>query len=47
VALLSRPARKGKAPVRPDFTARLKAIYGDLELPVTATEVLAQEPGDR
>lgn len=47
VAMLSRPARKGKAPVRPDFTARLKAIYGEQVLPVTATELLAQERGDR
>lgn len=47
VAILSRPAINGKAPVRPDFIARLKTIYGELELPVTATEALAQERGDR
>ncbi len=47
VAMLSRPGRKGKPPARPDFAARLKAIYGDRELPVTATELLARERDDR
>ena len=47
VAMLSRPGRKAKAPARPDFAARLKSIYGDKVLPVTATELLAQERGDR
>lgn len=47
VAMLSRPARKAKAPARPDFAARLKTIYGDKELAVTATDLLAQERGDR
>ena len=30
-----------------DFAARLKTIYGDKELAVTATDLLAQERGDR
>jgi antitoxin (DNA-binding transcriptional repressor) of toxin-antitoxin stability system len=47
VAMLSRPARKAKAMARPDFAARLKTIYGDKELAFTATDLLAQERGDR
>ena len=46
VAMLSRPARKPKAQAHPEFAARLKSIYGDNVLPVTATELLAQERGD-
>lgn len=42
VAVLSGPARRAKA-TRPDFTARLKSIYGDRLLAMTATEVLAEE----
>ncbi len=47
VAMLSLPARKSKGTARPDFAARLKSIYGDKLLPVTATELLAQERGDQ
>ena len=47
VAMLSRPAPQTKAPTRPDFAARLKSIYGDKMLAVTAAELLAQERGDR
>lgn len=47
VAILSRPeevVRKGK---RPDFGARLRAIYGDSVLAVSGTELLAEERGSR
>ena len=47
VAMLSRPARKVKAVGRPDFAGRLKAIYGNQQLAVAATELLRQECGDR
>lgn len=47
VAILSRPEGKVAVPRRPDFTARLKSIYGDLTLAVTGTESLAMERGDR
>ena len=46
VAVLSRPARRKKA-ARPDFATRLKSIYGDRLLAVTATELLAGERDDR
>ena len=32
---------------RPDFEARLRAIYGDTALEVTGTELIAQARGDR
>jgi antitoxin (DNA-binding transcriptional repressor) of toxin-antitoxin stability system len=47
VAILSRPAPTAKASARPDFAARLKSIYGDTVLATTATELLADERGDR
>lgn len=47
VAVLSRPERKPVASKRPDFMARLKSIYGNQVLAVTATELLAEERGDR
>lgn len=47
VAVLSRPARKSATSKRPDFLARLKSIYGNQTLPVTATEMLTIERGDR
>ena len=47
VAVLSRPEPTPVAAKRPDFMARLKSIYGDQVLAVTATELLADERGDR
>jgi antitoxin (DNA-binding transcriptional repressor) of toxin-antitoxin stability system len=47
VAVLSRPASRVKPSARPDFAARLQAIYGDKVLAVTATQLLADERGDR
>lgn len=32
---------------RPDFRKRLRAVYGDRILPQTATELLAEERGER
>lgn len=45
VAVLS-PAGRGTPVVRPDFAARLRAIYGDVTLPTTATEVISESRGD-
>ena len=48
VAVMSPPpSLLGKAATRPDFQARLKSIYGDTVLKVTATDLLAEERGDR
>lgn len=47
VAVLSRPEAPAPASKRPDFAARLKSIYGNKLLAVTATELIAQERGDR
>lgn len=47
VAILSRPAPKLAASKRPDFMARLKSIYGHQVLAVTATDLLAEERGNR
>ncbi|MBN9689085.1 MAG: type II toxin-antitoxin system prevent-host-death family antitoxin [Verrucomicrobia bacterium] len=47
VAILSRPEPKAATAKRPDFLARLKSIYGDQQLTVTATELLAEDRGDR
>ena len=47
VAVLSRPEPKSVSAKRPDFMARLKSIYGGQVLAVTATELLAEERGDR
>jgi antitoxin (DNA-binding transcriptional repressor) of toxin-antitoxin stability system len=37
------PARDAGTPRRPDFLARLKAIYGDHTLKVSAAELLREE----
>jgi antitoxin (DNA-binding transcriptional repressor) of toxin-antitoxin stability system len=37
------PARPERAPSRPDFLARLKAIYGSKRLRVTGSHLLSQE----
>lgn len=48
VAVLAPPARPvSQSAVRPDFGARLKTIYGERMLQPTATELLAEERGDR
>ena len=48
VAVLSLPSQpKARKVERPDFVARLKSIYGDKLLSTTATELLADERGDR
>ncbi len=47
VAILSRPEPKPAASKRPDFMARLKSIYGHQVLAVTATDLLAEERGNR
>lgn len=44
VALLSPPKRP--AVKRPDFAARLKAIYGPKVLPRTATDLISESRGD-
>lgn len=46
VAILSPPQRKARIG-RPDFAARLHQIYGDLVLPTTATELIAESRGER
>lgn len=46
VAILSPPHRKTRVS-RPDFAARLRRAYGDLVLPTTATELIADARGDR
>lgn len=45
VAILS-PPRPRSGP-RPDFQARLRAIYGDTVLPVTGTELIGESRGAR
>lgn len=47
VALLGPPPRPRARRKRPDFAARLQAIYGGRILARTATELLAEERGDR
>ncbi len=47
VAIMIRPDAKQQGSQRPDFLARLRSIYGDRILPSTATDLLAQERGDR
>jgi len=47
VAIMIRPDAKQQSSQRPDFLARLKSIYGDRILPSTATDLLAEERGDR
>lgn len=48
VAVMSPPPPpKKQGTSRPDFASRLKAIYGDKVMRTTATELLADERGDR
>jgi len=44
VAVLT-PRRPGRV-ARPDFGARLRAIYGDLVLPTTATDLVSESRGE-
>lgn len=46
IALLS-PPRATRKPARPDFTARLTAIYGDTVLTETATALIGDARGER
>ena len=46
IALLSPPRRKS-APARPDFAARLSAIYGGTVLTDTATALINEARGER
>ena len=46
IALLS-PVRPKRTPARPDFAARLTAIYGDTLLADTATALISEARGDR
>lgn len=46
VAVLSPPGRKRRI-VRPDFAARLKAIYRTATLPTTGTDLVSESRGDR
>jgi prevent-host-death family protein len=45
VAVLS-PQKRPARVVRPDFGARLQAIYGDRVLPTTGTDIVAASRGD-
>jgi len=45
VAVLSPRKRKGSI-VRPDFSGRLRTIYGDKVLPTTGTDVVSEARGD-
>lgn len=45
VGVLSPPTRKTRI-VRPDFSARLRAIYGTRILPTTGTDLVAASRGD-
>lgn len=47
IAVLKPVEKAEKAKHRPDFRARLQAIYGDRGLSKTATELLSEERGDR
>ena len=47
IAILKPLESENKSMPRPDFRKRLQAIYGDRVLAKTATELLAQERGDR
>jgi antitoxin (DNA-binding transcriptional repressor) of toxin-antitoxin stability system len=43
-----KPLETGRSRVsRPDFRQRLRDIYGDRQLPTTATDLLANERGTR
>ena len=41
------PLKRRSSIVRPDYLARLQAIYGPVRLPSTATELVADARGDR
>jgi hypothetical protein len=41
------PPRAARKPARPDFAARLGAIYGDAVLAETATELIGDARGER
>jgi len=45
VAVLS-PRKPSARVARPDFLARLRAIYGDKVLPSTATDLIAESRGE-
>ena len=45
VAILSSPKARARV-ARPDFGARLKAIYGAKQLPVTGTALVADSRGE-
>jgi len=45
VAVLS-PRKRSARIVRPDFAARLRAIYGDRILPTTASDLIAESRGE-
>ena len=47
LAILKPIDAKPKPGKRPDYRHRLQVIYGDLMLPRTATELLADERGER
>jgi antitoxin (DNA-binding transcriptional repressor) of toxin-antitoxin stability system len=47
VAIMSRPSARSRSGSRPNFAARLKSIYPAQVLSKTATELLAEERGDR
>jgi prevent-host-death family protein len=43
-----KPLEKAKGGIpQPDFRQRLRDVYGDTILPTTATDLLADERGDR
>jgi len=46
VAMLT-PIKRRSSIVRPDFLVRLRAIYGPVRLPSTATELVAEARGER
>lgn len=45
VAILS-PRKRSARIVRPDFGARLRAIYGDQLLPTTASDLITESRGE-
>ena len=47
IAVLKPLESKNKSRPRPDFRNRLRAIYGERVLEKTATELLAEERGER
>ncbi len=48
VAIISPPPpERPKKIVRPDYEARLRAIFGDRILPTTASELMDYDRGDR